>query len=51
MPTTLVFVGECDYCGRTVGNTFPYQSQFLEQPELRLWCRECDHPTLARKQT
>jgi endogenous inhibitor of DNA gyrase (YacG/DUF329 family) len=47
----VVFGGECPRCGRYATQGFPYVSEFLESPEVRLSCAECAHPVLAEKLT
>jgi endogenous inhibitor of DNA gyrase (YacG/DUF329 family) len=47
----VVFAGTCPDCGKRVGQSFPYVSEFLESPEVRLFCAECAHPVLAEKLT
>lgn len=46
----IVFAGECSECDRTVAARFPYESQFLEIPAVRIACAECGHPTFCQKQ-
>ena len=51
MGKVLVFAGHCARCDRPVGNTFRYESAFLETPDVRIACAECGHPTLCEKET
>lgn len=44
------FSGWCDECGREVRRVLPPDTEFIQTKYVRLFCRDCHHPTRCSKE-